>query len=390
MLSKKIGGVLLIVGTSIGAGMLALPVANASIGFWPSTSLLALCWALMTLGALYMTEASLYVSRGQHLISMAQKTLGKPGVIVAWISFVLLLYALLSAYISGGADVLGGSLRAAGLKLSDGICITIFTLLFGLVVYQGIRPVDLFNRALMFGKLAIYVFLVCLIFPHVTSTNLVSHPSQIQSSLTMILITSFGFAIIVPNLRDYFDGNVKVLKQVVCIGSIIPLVCYVIWDGVIMGVIPTEGANGLLTLQQSSHTTSQLAVHLAHQVQSRLIDTLFNFFTSICMLTAFLGVSLSLMSFLADAFNLEHNGIKGVVLFFMTFFPPWLIVMCYPGAYLHALSYAGGCCLVLLLFLPAWMCLKGRERFQLDWRMPGGRVLPCLLMGVAVLLFFLV
>lgn len=390
MLSKKIGGVLLIVGTSIGAGMLALPVANASIGFGLSTFLLFLCWALMTLGALYMTEASLYVSRGQHLISMANKTLGKPGVIVAWISFVLLLYALLSAYISGGADVLGSTLAVAGLKLSDGASITLFTCLFGLIVYQGIRPVDLFNRVLMFGKLIIYVFLVFLIFPHVSSHYLVSHPAQIQSSLTMILITSFGFAIIVPNLRDYFDNDTKVLKQVILIGSIIPLICYVIWDGVIMGVIPAEGKNGLLALQNSSHPTSQLATYLGHQVQNRLIDTFFNFFTSICMLTAFLGVSLSLMSFLADAFNLESNGVKGWLLFFITFFPPWLIVMFYPGAYLHALNYAGGCCVVLLLFLPAWMCLKARERFKADWQMPGGRWLPALLMGISVLLFFLV
>lgn len=29
----------------------------------------------------------------------------------------------------------------------------------------------------------------------------------------MILITSFGFAIIVPNLRDYFDDDIKQLEK---------------------------------------------------------------------------------------------------------------------------------------------------------------------------------
>ena len=54
MTSRFIGGILLIVGTSIGGGMLALPVANAAVGFWQSSAFLFICWALMTAGALYI------------------------------------------------------------------------------------------------------------------------------------------------------------------------------------------------------------------------------------------------------------------------------------------------------------------------------------------------
>jgi tyrosine-specific transport protein len=389
MISKKIGGVLLIVGTSIGAGMLALPVANASFGFWPSTILLVVCWALMTLGALYMTEASLYVARGQHLVTMAKLTLGKPGVVVAWVSYVLLLYALLSAYISGGADVFGGLVKAQGYPISDWISITLFTMLFGLVVYQGIHSVDLLNRALMFGKLAVFVFLVFLIFPHTDAALLTHQITGANTSLVMILITSFGFAIIVPNLRDYFDQQAITLKKIVIIGSLIPLICYIIWDRTIMGAIPSGGSTGLIALQQSDHTTSMLALHLAKQVQNQVIHFLFNFFTTICMLTAFLGVSLSLMSFLSDAFKLEQMGREGLILFILTFLPPWVIVMFYPGAYMHALSYAGSCCVVLLLFLPAWMCLQGRKRFRAQWQVPGGAFLQYGLIAVSLLLLIL-
>ncbi len=37
MHSRFLGGILLIVGTSIGGGMLALPIANAASGFWTSS-----------------------------------------------------------------------------------------------------------------------------------------------------------------------------------------------------------------------------------------------------------------------------------------------------------------------------------------------------------------
>ena len=41
-----------------------------------------------------------------NIISMAKGTIGLPGQIIAWISYLLLLYALLCAYIAGASAVL--------------------------------------------------------------------------------------------------------------------------------------------------------------------------------------------------------------------------------------------------------------------------------------------
>ncbi len=54
--SKLTGGILLIVGTSIGGGMLALPVSMADIGFTNSLFFLVSCWLIMTVGALLLLE----------------------------------------------------------------------------------------------------------------------------------------------------------------------------------------------------------------------------------------------------------------------------------------------------------------------------------------------
>lgn len=88
MRSRFIGGILLIVGTSIGGGMLALPVANAATGFWQSSIFLFLCWVIMTLGAFFILEANLYLPRGKHMVSMAQATLGNLGLLAAWVSYL--------------------------------------------------------------------------------------------------------------------------------------------------------------------------------------------------------------------------------------------------------------------------------------------------------------
>lgn len=372
MYSRLLGGILLIVGTSIGGGMLALPVANAATGFWQSSVFLILCWIVMTLGAFCILEANLYLPRGKHMVSMAAATLGRFGLLAAWLSYLFLLYTLLAAYISGGSDVLNSILLHCGLHLADWQASFLFTVLFGLIVYGGIRYVDYVNRGLMFGKLAVYGLLVVLIAPFIDVSHFQHGQWQAMSSSIMILITSFGFAIIVPNLRDYFDDNIPRLKKVIFIGSLIPLICYLAWDAVIMGTLPSEGTHNLEHLMHDPHTTSSLAMMLSARVQNTTITTLFNFFTSICMLTAFLGVSLCLYSFLADGLKLREYGRHGLGLFVLTFAPPLFLVIYWPGIYINALAYAGIFCIILLLLLPALMCYFGRKKFSSSYRVPGG------------------
>ena len=78
------------------------------------------------------------------------------------------------------------------------------------------------------------------------------------------------------------------------------------------------------------------------------------------MITAFLGVSIGLFDFLADGFKIKKTGLQGKSILALTFLPPLAIVLFNPGIYLHALSYAGICCVILLLLLPAIMSWRGR------------------------------
>lgn len=382
--AKFIGGILMIVGTSIGGGMLALPVANAATGFWLSSLCLFACWTLMTLGAFFILEVNLYLPPGKNMISMAAATLGRPGLLITWITYLLLLYSLLSAYISGGADMLGYFFETIGFPLYAWQSSLLFTGIFGLITFGGIRPVDLCNRALMFAKLLAYFTLIGCISPHINSHYLQGVDYYASIKTLSLLITSFGFAIIVPNLRDYFRNDLPSLKRILLIGSLIPLICYLAWDAVIMGTVPREGTNGLAMLVHSEHTNSVLATLLSLNVHSSVISRLFEFFSAICVLTAFLGVSLALNSFLADGLNLSKKGRQGAALFLLTFSPPLCLVILWPGIYIHALNYAGFFCIILLLLLPALMAYYGRKQFRPLFTVPGGKKLQIALILVAL------
>jgi tyrosine-specific transport protein len=374
MHSRFVGGILLIIGTSIGGGMLALPIANSSSGFLSSSLALIICWFLMTIGALYILEVNLYFPPGHNMVSMAANTLGKGGLLLTWVIYLLLLYTLLAAYISGGADVLGGVLSKISLILSPWVLILVFTLIFGLIVYSGIRSVDWFNRFLMFAKLGIYSLLAILIAPFIQKHHLMGGNYHLVQGSIMVLITSFGFSIIVPSLREYFNDDIPALRRVIFIGSLIPLFCYILWDAIIMGSLTSSGEQGLTHLMKSAHSTSELANLLSLRVNNVLISTLFQFFTSICMLTAFLGVSLCLMDFLGDGLKLGKSGKEGWILFLISYLPPVFIVLLYPGAYMYTLNYAGYFCIILLLLLPALMSFWGRKKYSASYQVPGGKL----------------
>jgi len=386
--SKFIGGILLIVGTSIGGGMLALPVSTAEVGFTNSIFFLILCWLIMTVGALLILEVNLRLPAGSNMVSMAKTTLGLPGQVIAWIAYLLLLYTLLAAYISGGSDVLNGLLQKANFNLPSWSTSLTFTLIFSLVVYGGIRSVDYVNRGLMFGKLGVYLLLVVIISPHVQLTSLSGGSVKAVTGSLMVLITSFGFASIVPSLREYFHDDVHSLRKVILLGSLIPLTCYILWDAVIMGVVQREGDNGLIALMSNEHATSGLTNALSTAVNSQWITGFFSFFTSICMVTAFLGVSIGLFDFLADGLALKKTGLQGKSTLALTFLPPLAVVLFNPGIYLHALSYAGICCVVLLLLLPALMAWRARriDPASSIWVVPGGNLSLTLVILSAIFL----
>jgi tyrosine-specific transport protein len=385
MNSKLVGAILLIVGTTIGAGMLALPVATAEVGFWGSIGLLLVCWAVMTACAFLFLEVNLWLPPNSNLISMAGATLGKPGQVVAWLFYLLLLYSILSAYVAGGGDLFGYVLTSWGLPISASIAAIFFTLAFGAIVYFGIRVVDYTNRGLMFGKLGSLILLVIVIAPFVTMHNLDQGQLVHIASSTPIMVTAVAFtcAMIIPSLRTYFNEDVKSLRKAIFIGMLIPLLCYIAWDMVIMGVIPLGGSPGLREIMRSPNSNSDLVSAITTILDSGAITIIVKFFTSICMVTSFLSVSLSLSDFLSDGLRVPKKGIKGNALVLgVTFIPPLAVVLFYPDAFLRGLQYAGLSVFVLMVLLPSLMVWRGRKTFGSvlgAYRVPGGKFLLVLI-----------
>lgn len=381
---KIIGGIFLIIGTSLGAAMLALPVSTAASGFWNSALLLLGCWLVMTLGALAILEVSLCLPDNNNMISMAGATLGRMGQAVAWITYLVLLYALISAYIAGGADVVHYLLKLIGIDIPMHLDALIFTVVLGYVVYHDVKSVDHVNRLIMSVKFIALILLFACIMPHVNLSNLqIGHYRYVFSAIT-VAITSFGYATIIPTLRTYFKGNVKQLKQVILAGSIIPLLCYLTWGFIILGTLSHQE---LLRIGGSNTPASGLTQAIVHHAQMPVVTVIVRLFTSVCMFTSFLGVSLCLTDFWADGLRLPKQGVHHFSIMALTFVPPLAMVLFKPDLFLLGLSYAGICCMILLVLLPVLMVWSGRyykHTMQLVPIIPGGRCMLLIIIIAAI------
>lgn len=395
MHNKLIGGILLIIGTSIGGGMLALPIATAQLGFINAILFLIACWAIMTASAFVLLEVNLWHPANSNLITMAKTTLGRVGQIIAWVSYLLLLYALLAAYVSGGGDFLQHFLSEFNLNLNNKICNTLFVFLLSIVVYKGINSVDYLNRGLMFSKLTATALLVLCIFPFVsidpllTSTKLLTTKKIIASF--SVIITSFGFSVIIPSLRSYFGNNTSQLHKAILIGSFIPLICYILWELVIMGVLPSQGPFSLTAMAKSGHSGSDLINALSQLLHKPIINFLAKTFTAICLATSFLGVALSLFDFLKDGFATKNSNLNKLCIYLLTFMPPLIIAHRYSNVFITALSYAGVLCAILLIALPAMMAWSGRyiKKCASGDQVIGGKYLLTILLTASFLLIIL-
>ena len=325
MVSRYIGGVLLVAGTTIGGGMLALPVLTCFVGLVPSMVVFFLCWLVMLATAFFFLDVNLALQGTSHLISMAEKRLGGWGKRLSWVFYLLLLYSLIAAYIAGSAPLFIATIKEiTGYVLPTSIVCFALPILFGFFIYVGIVGVDLINRFLMVGLFLSYLIVIGFLPSQITGELLNHLDWKPTFILFPVVITSFGYHIIIPSLVQYIDYNRKRLRSILAIGSLIPLVIYSIWQGLILRAIPLFGDVSLIHAWHKGISATACLSDLIHNKWIGIGSHLFSFFA---IVTSFLGVSLSLADFLIDGLKIKRNGKGKLLVSLLTFIPPLIFVL---------------------------------------------------------------
>ncbi|HBV76094.1 MULTISPECIES: aromatic amino acid transport family protein [Vibrio] len=358
--SKILGSTLIIAGTTIGAGMLALPIASAGLGFSTSLIIMIGMWALMAYTALLMLELHQHADYDATLHSLAKQFLGDKGKWVATFAMLFLFYALCAAYIAGGGGQFNDKLHNwFAIDVSNGVGTLIFTILIAAIVTFGTSSVDRVNRVLFTCKLIAMAVMLFFLTPNIQAVHLLNMPLEkglIVAALPVIF-TSFGFHGSIPAVVRYLNLDMKALKKVMVFGSLLPLVVYILWQLATLGVVDQS------TLSQAGDVTALVGT-LSQVIHSSAISQVVSVFADLALITSFLGVSLGLFEFLGDSLNKNQSKGGRVGIALVTFVPPLCFALFYPQGFIMALGYAAIALAILAILLPVTMVMKSRVQHQ--------------------------
>jgi tyrosine-specific transport protein len=343
-----LGGMLLVCGTSVGAGMLALPVVTAQGGFFPALFIFFLCYLFMMATGLLLLEISLKMPRDSNIISMATHYFGTKGKVFAWVLYIFLFYLLSTAYISGGGELI---YEATNFFISPTLGSLIFCFVLASFVIFGTKVVDRLNLLFMLGLVVTYVILITIGMPYIEMSK-ISYTNFPKAFIALpIIFTSFSYQGIIPSLTYYMQKDAKKIRLSIILGTSLTFFIYILFEILVLGIAPLEN------LIEAKTAVYPLRSATGHS----LIYPIGQFFAFFAIITSFLGVSLGLFDFFSDGLKIEKKGSKRLVIAGFAFVPPLLIALSKPGLFLIALKYAGGIgCAFLLGLLPTLMVYSHR------------------------------
>ena len=383
-MNKTVGSTLLVAGTMIGAGMLAMPLTSAGIGFGFTLVLLLGLWALLTFSALLFVELYQTAESDAGIGTLAEQYFGKAGRIVATAVLIIFLYALIAAYISGGGSLLKDLLpESFGNKVS----ILLFTVIFGSFIVIGTHSVDKINRVLFFVMLAAFAVVLSLMLPEIKFDNLMATPidNALIISASPVFFTAFGFHGSIPSLNKYLDGNVKALRISILVGSAITLCAYILWQMSTHGLLTQ---NEFLQILKEDATLNGLVKATLAITGSNMIAGAVKLFSTLALVTSFLGVGLGLLECIEDLLKRSFNVTAGrISLGLLTFIPPLVFALFYPEGFILALGYAGQMFAFYAVVLPVSLVWKARRAHtNLPYKVWGGNLTLIIVLVLGVII----
>lgn len=358
--SSVFGAALLIAGTTIGGGMLALPLATAEGGFLPALLFYFLTFLFMTATGFLVAEVFLWSKEEVNIISMSSQTLGKWGKLFTWVLYLFFFYSLMVAFLAAGGRFFVGFFEFLG-PSSAFFSILLFLLLAAPVVVIGPWAVDRLNSIFMAGLILSFILFIVLGVPHLRLPLLADyHFSQGIFGLP-VMFTAFGFQGIVPSMTQYLNRDRKKIRLAILIGSSIALCVYVLFQALILGTVDRD-------ILLEAKKLGQTAIYpLKSIVQVSWFYWIGGAFAFFALITTCLGISLSLIDFLADGLKVKKTFIGRLKLALLVFIPPFVFAIFNPTIFISALQWAGGIGSALLLgFLPIAMAFCGKYIKKLE------------------------
>ena len=362
---NSFGAIATLVGCIIGAGILGIPYVVAKAGFITGLIDIALIGIVMTIMHLYLGEVVLRTKGNHQLVGYAEKYLGRAGKNLMWFAMIFVIYGALVAYTIKE----GQFLNALFNTYFGGNPFTYSLIFLGLMAFLVYFELNVLEKSemLMVSILLGVIFLICIFaLPYVNINNLNSfNPNYFFMPYGVILFAFLG-VVSIPEMKEELTKNKAYLKKAIIIGCSIPLIVYILFAFVVVGVTGINTTDGAI-----------LGLGNAIGYEMLVFGTLFGIIT---MMSSFLILAFSLK----EMFEYDYK-IDKFSSWFLTCSVPLVIFMLGVKSFVRTIGVAGSVSGGLMGILTVLMYIKAKK---LGNRNPEYSIKKnSIISGVLVLLF---
>lgn len=235
---KPIGinsAIFMITGMTIGAGILGLPYVVAQVGIVPGIAMIAILGLVMLMLNFMVGEIAVRTQNNYQLPGLAGKYLGTWAKVLMSTIIVFSGVGTLLAYLIGEgeslASIFGGPPEWWAV---------VFWIFGSILVWRGLQTVKIVEKILSILVIGIIVGLSISILPHVEVVNLeYLNWTKIFLPYGVILFALHA----TPSIQEahaLLPGSQKRFRKALIIGSLIPILVYILFSLAVVGVMGKE------------------------------------------------------------------------------------------------------------------------------------------------------
>ncbi len=388
MSKSFIASVFMVAGCAMGAGCLALPFLAAGPDFLLSSLFIILTAGFSYLLAIVSLEIFLLYKNEANVATIVKANFGHAGVVFATVINGALMYALLSVYMTGGADVLDKSIfPLIDLHVTDQVALLIFLMIFIPIFFKGIGGVVKSNQIIFSIKLISFLVVVIIGLAFLTPNlgNFTLADIRYLPKALPIFLGALWFHFAIPVIARINNYDRERSKKVFLFGLLLPAILYILWIGVMLSLVPREGiGNTFFSLIQNHQSVGMMIQYATHNnPHLPIIMTIaLDIFSNVALLTSFLVVGASTYDYLRDVFKIKQDRIGVMKTLLLTMLPPAFFAVFFPNGFVFILQQA----IVLLLITNAIVLICSLKEYTKLLHKPNRWLICGVLFWVLVLI----
>ncbi len=344
-----------LVGTIVGAGILGIPYVISKAGVLYGFFLILLIGFAFLYLNLFAGEVVLRTKGLHQLTGYAEKYLGKSGKVFMAVSMVINIYGALIAYLIGEGSALK-SIFGVGPPL---VYTLIFFAITFFIIYGGIKATGRVELVLISALILVVVIIGLISFQKINFEYFTSFNPKFLFLPYGVILFAFMASPAIPELQEVLGKEKRKMKKTIIVGSLIPIFLYILFAGIIVGLIGEYN----FSLLQPNERIATVALSL---YSNPFLGILANFIAVLAMFTSFLTLGLALVDMYRYDYGFSRN--KALLL---TLSLPLIITLFDLTSFISVLAITGAIAggldaiLVILMFWKAKKLGKRKPEYSL-------------------------